>query len=184
MATKRFVSKDNLGRVWARLFGKVLNSREEIEANTSENMIAGADAVKEVYSSLGGLKFGTDGDGNCGYYGADGSLIPFKSGALINFGTVSLNKSAATVVSGIGYKPDIILYYNANNTSGDRSLVIWHYELGDYFIGLLNGKATKKQIGANDGSDLMEVNEDGFIINHTNYSNVTVDYVCVKLNNS
>lgn len=26
------------------------------------------------------MKFGTDGDGNCGYYGADGSLIPFKSG--------------------------------------------------------------------------------------------------------
>ena len=31
-------------------------------------------------SSLGGLKFGKDGDGNVGYYGADGSLIPFKSG--------------------------------------------------------------------------------------------------------
>lgn len=55
MATKRFVSKDNLGRVWTRLFGKVLNSKEEIEANKSENMIAGADAVKEVYSSLGDI---------------------------------------------------------------------------------------------------------------------------------
>ena len=30
-------------------------------------------------SSLGGLAFGTDGDGNYGYYGADGSLIPFSS---------------------------------------------------------------------------------------------------------
>lgn len=29
------------------------------------------------------MKFGTDGDGNCGYYGADGSLIPFKSGCNI-----------------------------------------------------------------------------------------------------
>lgn len=27
------------------------------------------------------MKFGKDGDGNCGYYGADGSLIPFKSNA-------------------------------------------------------------------------------------------------------
>ena len=27
---------------------------------------------------MGGLTFGKDGDGNCGYYGADGSLIPFK----------------------------------------------------------------------------------------------------------
>lgn len=52
MATKKFVSKDNLSRVWTRLFGKVLNSKEEIEANTSENMIAGATSVKELYSSL------------------------------------------------------------------------------------------------------------------------------------
>ena len=59
MATKRFVSKDNLGRVWTRLFGKVLNSKEEIEANKSENMIAGADAVKEVYSSLNWKLIGT-----------------------------------------------------------------------------------------------------------------------------
>ena len=34
-----------------------------------------------VNSSLGGMKFGIDGDGNYGYYGADGSLIPFKSGS-------------------------------------------------------------------------------------------------------
>ena len=26
------------------------------------------------------MRFGTDGDGNVGYYGADDSLIPFKSG--------------------------------------------------------------------------------------------------------
>ena len=32
-----------------------------------------------INSSLGGMKFGTDGDGNYGYYVADGSLIPFKS---------------------------------------------------------------------------------------------------------
>lgn len=37
--------------------------------------------VKSVTnSSLNGMKFGKDGDGNYGYYGADGSLIPFKSG--------------------------------------------------------------------------------------------------------
>ena len=52
MSKKGFVSKNNLSRAWSRLFGKVLNSEEEIEANTSENMIAGAEAVKEVYSSL------------------------------------------------------------------------------------------------------------------------------------
>lgn len=59
MSEKGFVSKKNLSRAWNRLFGKVLNSKEEIEANTSENMIAGAEAVKEVYSSLanGQVKF-------------------------------------------------------------------------------------------------------------------------------
>lgn len=30
------------------------------------------------FSNLGGLRFGVDGDGNYGYYGADDSLIPFK----------------------------------------------------------------------------------------------------------
>lgn len=78
MATKRFVSKDNLGRVWTRLFGKVLNSKEEIEANKSENMIAGADAVKEVYSSFGGLKFYEDENGNKYVVGADS--VPKKLG--------------------------------------------------------------------------------------------------------
>lgn len=37
------------------------------------------DKIDGVNSSLGGLKFGTDGDGNYGYYGADGSLVPFKA---------------------------------------------------------------------------------------------------------
>lgn len=62
MATKKFVSKDNLSRVWTRLFGKVLNSKEEIEANTSENMIAGATTVKELYSSLNGCSFEQEGN--------------------------------------------------------------------------------------------------------------------------
>mgnify|MGYP005750173883 CR=1 FL=1 len=35
--------------------------------------------VLRINSSLGGMKFGKDGDGNYGYYGADGSLIPFSS---------------------------------------------------------------------------------------------------------
>lgn len=34
-------------------------------------------------SNFGGLIFGKDGDGNYGYYGADDSLIPFKSGRVI-----------------------------------------------------------------------------------------------------
>lgn len=118
MATKRFVSKDNLGRVWMRLFGKVLNSKEEIEANTSENMIAGADAVKEVYSSLNGMKFGTDGDGNCGYYGADGSLIPFsKTPVITQQSGISQNASQLQIRVGDGYTLYENLFYLITNIS-------------------------------------------------------------------
>lgn len=42
---------------------------------------AGASASK-ANNDLGGLSFGVDGDGNYGYYGADGSLIPFRGGIL------------------------------------------------------------------------------------------------------
>ena len=35
-------------------------------------------ALTQQNRDLGGMQFGTDGDGNCGYYGADGSLIPFN----------------------------------------------------------------------------------------------------------
>ena len=35
--------------------------------------------VNQLNNNLGGLRFGVDGDGNYGYYGADDSLVPFKS---------------------------------------------------------------------------------------------------------
>ena len=89
MSEKGFVSKKNLSRAWNRLFGKVLNSKEEIEANTSENMIAGAEAVKEVYSSLQDSSSGESFNfgslnGVRGFFTnpskADDSFVPFKSG--------------------------------------------------------------------------------------------------------
>lgn len=45
---------------------------------TDAGYAASMTSVSKLNSSLGGLKFGTDGDGNYGYYGADGSLTPFK----------------------------------------------------------------------------------------------------------
>lgn len=105
VSEKRFVSKKNLSRAWRRLFGKVLNSKEEIEANTSENMIAGAEAVKEVYSSLNEQPtFEYDSTGKITGYktkigGAD-TVFPFKNGADVVWTNPSPNtemKSAITV---------------------------------------------------------------------------------------
>lgn len=51
-----------------------ITTPEGMEATDVQN------AIVELNGNFGGLTFGKDGDGNCGYYGADGSLIPFKKG--------------------------------------------------------------------------------------------------------
>lgn len=45
------------------------------------------------------MSFGVDGDGNYGYYGADGSLVPFKSGEVLlnTLTTFSASSSKKTV---------------------------------------------------------------------------------------
>ena len=56
---------------------------------TEEGFAADALAVKNQFDeqnkNMGGLRFGVDGDGNYGYYGADDSLIPFKSKEFATF---------------------------------------------------------------------------------------------------
>jgi len=56
---------------------------EAVKYNNAESGLVSDNvqgALDEVNNNLGGLRFGVDGDGNYGYYGADDSLIPFKSG--------------------------------------------------------------------------------------------------------
>lgn len=87
----------------------ILNSQEEIEANTSEESVAGALALKEINNNMGGLRFGVDSDGNYGYYkdGAD-TVTPFKSGGEISVDAVSMllsgSISTTTTVSFTGLK--------------------------------------------------------------------------------
>lgn len=54
------------------------NSLSGLEAKTAQ------EAIDELTENFGGLRFGTDGEGNYGYFGADGSLIPFSSGGFKN----------------------------------------------------------------------------------------------------
>lgn len=70
----------------------ILNEQEEIEANTDENNVAGALALKELSKNMGGLRFGVDSDGNYGYYkdGAD-TVTPFKSGGISNITMRAMN---------------------------------------------------------------------------------------------
>lgn len=70
-------------------------------------------------TDLGGLRFGIDGDGNYGYYRADGSLIPFRQFEdTIDFLGKSASTSAGTFtinVNSMSKYKIIIAYFSDNN---------------------------------------------------------------------
>lgn len=57
-------------------------------------------------TNIGGVRFGIDGDGNRGYYGADGSLIPFSSFKVVSK-TLTLKTSDQEV--NLGFRPTFIV---------------------------------------------------------------------------
>lgn len=170
MATKRFVSKDNLGRVWTRLFGKVLNSKEEIEANTSENMIAGADAVKEVYSSLQDSSSGESFNfgslnGVRGFFTdpskADDSFVPFKS--FKRFYAANIYAHTTETEYKVGFKPRFfMLGYTGKNA------VFWYDETLNktFYNGCINVQTNIGSWIIPDGVNALccitEINDTGF----------------------
>ena len=70
---------------WNKFDVDTLTTLEQVTASTDVSKPVGAGAVQELNSSLGGLSFGIDGEGNYGYFGADGSLIPFSTMSLLDF---------------------------------------------------------------------------------------------------
>ena len=133
VSEKRFVSKKNLSRAWRRLFGKVLNSKEEIEANTSENMIAGAEAVKEVYSSLTDQPtFEYDESGKITGYktkigGAD-TVFPFKN---IKSGSFKIDHFGSYTIN-LGLKPKFLAFLS----DSDSKITVYYDEtLGHIYTG-------------------------------------------------
>ena len=83
-------AKNNLvaaiNEIYARGVVDILDTMEEIDANTDAGKVAGALAVKELSSDLGGLTFSQDAEGNWGYKpeGAD-AVIPFRSALSLSF---------------------------------------------------------------------------------------------------
>lgn len=92
--------------------GNVTGKTDSLEVDNS-NILATSKAVKKLSDNMGGLRFGTDGDGNYGYYGADGSLIPFKSTQMVA-GTFDASGSAVTKVT-LGFKPKLLIVGMATN---------------------------------------------------------------------
>ena len=99
----------------------VLGTMEEIDANTDAGKVAGALAVKELSSDLGGLSFGQDAEGNWGYKpsGAD-AVIPFSSQVIGQaiWGNINAANKGYTQVD-IGFRPKKLIGYtvDASNPS-------------------------------------------------------------------
>ena len=99
----------------------VLDTMEEIDTNTDAGKVAGALAVKELSSDLGGLSFGQDAEGNWGYKpsGAD-AVIPFSSQVIGQaiWGNINAANKGYTQVD-IGFRPKKLIGYtvDASNPS-------------------------------------------------------------------
>ncbi len=142
----------------------VLDTREEIQANTTPGKVAGALPVKELYSSLGGLSFAQDANGKWGYkVGAD-AVIPFKKG-IVSFKLVQGNYSGGNIkrfgidvtdFKKIAYSGSTNFVFTVINGSGQRvgaysatsakkyiDITSWS---GTYYFapGDINGNATVK----------------------------------------
>lgn len=92
----------------------VVDSLTTVNSSTESGKPVGIQAVKAVNNKFGGLRFGIDGDGNYGYYGADDSLIPFNRSVV--FGNFSLSTSFQKIT--LGFKPRFLLVSTSEYTSG------------------------------------------------------------------
>ena len=112
------------------------------------------------------MKFGTDGDGNYGYYGADGSLIPFSGSEKIYYGTYS------SFVSQYGnYVMDIdvtkynkaFIYSYANNKANNLSVRV---KLDDDYYNNASGGANFSVIQTIDISNVSRFMVEGYTGNN------------------
>lgn len=99
--------------------GKIIDDVDDINAVTKEGYIAGALALKEVNSSLNGLSFVQDEDGNWGYkVGAD-AVVPFKSGDKMHYRASCLGSDVKNFNEDIitpykvtcGFKPSLVVVF-------------------------------------------------------------------------
>ena len=129
----------------------VLNTKEEIEANTDPTAIAGALSVKELSNDLGGLSFGQDSNGNWGYKvgGAD-TVHPFKSKITMSFklGNTPPNLAGgsrevrAGIINSSNYQKAIVKLNSHSLTSNSLTL-----RIGDIIRPILaNGNAQEFDI--------------------------------------
>lgn len=102
---------------WNKFDVDTLTTLEQVTASTDVSKPVGAGAVQELNSSLGGLTFAQDEEGNWGYKpsGAD-TVLPFNGG--VRTGTIQCPTTSPIYIN-LGYKPSFIsvrLYANDKGT--------------------------------------------------------------------
>ena len=78
------------------------------------------ESLNELNSNLGGLRFGVDGDGNGGYYKADDSFVPFKSGGAFD----SFIPSGYAFQTTLDILPSVYQYGNSISAVSGRDTII------------------------------------------------------------
>ena len=161
--------RDNLGGGSAAKVN-VLDTLEEIEANTDPGKPAGALAIKEISNNLGGLRFGSDGEGNVGYFGADGSLIPFSN---IKAAYEIHVKNTTKTVFDIGFKPKVLIFNRASSTNAPAMNCMYDENVSK--TQFMYYASTSNPAMRDFGDRLVSINENGFtvattlIANHYSY---------------
>ena len=115
-------------------------------------------------NSLGGLSFGIDGDGNYGYYGADGSLVPFSD----------VVRNMAVIKYWTSTTPDCIDSEYFNFISDTRYDVLKDIYNAHMFLGYTQG-----QSGSNFTSYIYKNGTQ--IASHHSSTSTPTDVACVNL---
>lgn len=87
-------------------------------------------------TNIGGVRLGIDGDGNRGYYGADGSLIPFKSIPYLEFTNtlkdILSSSPKYTQPIYMSYLKDKKIKIMASSTNTNAKITVYKYTEGSY----------------------------------------------------
>ena len=108
----KYISFEKLKRFYTKIVGMILNTKEEIEANTNPHMFAGAIALKEINDSLanGNISFSVESDGAYATYKVGADTVTKKLGSLSN----------KKVIEAYDYG-----LFNLSSIDGYQNFVLW-----------------------------------------------------------
>lgn len=113
--------KNALKRYQALLNGKILDTVEEVEANTDDGYLMGAKAGAALINDLGGCSFGKTADGKPGWKDGADTVHPFISSHKINFDLYADASNTAYIKIDVkNYKKAVFNFSDIGQDGRDR----------------------------------------------------------------